>query len=151
MNENFDNEDPSDPLDQNLSANDFSIEGLKKNLILTNEVLLENLKNRYMQELLGSMIFFVFNETCQNRNDNPTNTADRKNPTADMFLSFWSKSVRKKAKKEMLDINNKLKESKMNFLGAISNFSLPTTEDYQLIYNQAISEIEKIFQKNTKI
>ena len=148
MNENFDNEDPAD---QNLSANDFSIEGLKKNLIQTNEVLLENLKNRYMQELLGSMIFFVFNEVCQNKNDNPTSEVDKKNPTADMFLSFWSKSVRKKAKKEMLDINNKLKDSKMNFLGAISNFSLPSTEDYQLIYNQAISEIEKIFQKNTKI
>ena len=148
MNENFDNEDS---VDQNLSANDFSIEGLKKNLIQTNEALLENLKNRYMQELLGSMIFFVFNEVCQNKNDNPTSTVDKKNPTADMFLSFWSKSVRKKAKKEMLDINNKLKDSKMNFLGAISNFSLPSTEDYQLIYNQAISEIEKIFQKNTKI
>jgi hypothetical protein len=40
MNENFDNEEPLDPLDQNLSANDFSIEGLKKNLIQTNEVLL---------------------------------------------------------------------------------------------------------------
>ena len=148
MNENFDNEDS---VDQNLSANDFSIEGLKKNLIQTNEALLENLKNRYMQELLGSMIFFVFNEVCQNKNDNPTSEVDKKNQTADMFLSFWSKSVRKKAKKEMLDINNKLKDSKMNFLGAISNFSLPSTEDYQLIYNQAISEIEKIFQKNTKI
>ena len=148
MNENFDNEDS---VDQNLSANDFSIEGLKKNLIQTNEALLENLKNRYMQELLGSMIFFVFNEVCQNKNDNPTSEVDKKNQTADMFLSFWSKSVRKKAKKEMLDINNKLKDSKMNFLGAISNFSLPSTEDYQLIYNQAITEIEKIFQKNTKI
>jgi len=148
MNENFDNEESAD---QNLSANDFSIEGLKKNLIQTNEALLENLKNRYMQELLGSMIFFVFNEICQSKNNYSENTLDKKNPTADMFLSFWSKEVRKKAKKEMLDINDKLKHSKMNFLGAISNFSLPSTEDYQLIYNQAISEIEKVFQKNTKI
>jgi hypothetical protein len=134
-----------------FSSNDFSIDGLKKNLIETNNQLLENLKNRYMQELLGSMIFFVFNEICQSKNNYSENTLDKKNPTADMFLSFWSKEVRKKAKKEMLDINDKLKHSKMNFLGAISNFSLPSTEDYQLIYNQAISEIEKVFQKNTKI
>jgi hypothetical protein len=136
---------------ENFPSNDFSIDELKKNLEETNHQLLENLKNRYTQELLGSMIFFVFNEICQTKENNPEDTNGENNPAAKAFLSFWSKQVRKKAKKEILSINDKLKDSKMNFLGAISNFSLPSTEDYQLIYNKAISEVEKIFQQNTKI
>jgi len=140
-----------DPENEHFSANDFSIENLKENLIETNQQLLENLKKRYMEELLGSMIFFVFNEVCQTRNKEFSNSESKTNEIAENFISFWSKSVKKQAKKEMLDINNKLKNNKMNFLGAISNFSLPSTEDYQLIYNQAVSEIEKVFRKNTKV
>jgi len=143
MSEDLENED--------FSANDFSIERLKENLVETNQILLENLKKRYTEELLGSMIFFAFNEICQMKNKDFDNSEYKNNTIAENFITFWSKSVKKQAKKEMLDINNKLKDNKMNFLGAISNFSLPSTEDYQLIYNQAISEIEKVFQKNTKI
>lgn len=138
-------------MNNDLENEDFSIERLKENLVETNQILLENLKKRYMEELLGSMIFFVFNEICQMKNNQFDNEEHKSNKIAENFISIWSKSVKKQSKKEMLDINDKLKYPKMNFLGAISNFSLPSTEDYQLIYNQAITEIEKIFLNNTKV
>lgn len=138
-------------MNNDLENEDFSIERLKENLVETNHILLENLKKRYMEELLGSMIFFVFNEICQMKNNQFDNEEHKSNKIAENFISIWSKSVKKQSKKEMLDINDKLKYPKMNFLGAISNFSLPSTEDYQLIYNQAITEIEKIFLNNTKV
>ena len=49
----------------------------------------------------------------------------------------------------MLEINDQLKTEKMNFLSAISNFSLPSTEDYQYIYDIAINDIKNLFEKNT--
>ena len=59
--------------------------------------------------------------------------------------------MRKQSKKEMLEVNKKLKDEKMNYLSAISNFSLPTTEDYQYIYNKALLDVKEMFEKNTKI
>jgi hypothetical protein len=131
-----------------IESNDFSVEDLKRNLDETNLALLETLKNRYMQELIGSMVFFIFNEICQNKNPE-SDTQTKENSIAKMFFSSWLNSVKKRAKKEILEINNKLKDNKMNFLGAISNYSLPSTEDYQDIYNKALLEVQKVFQKNT--
>ena len=59
--------------------------------------------------------------------------------------------MRKQSKKEMLEVNKKLKDEKMNYLSAIANFSLPTTEDYQSIYDKALVDTKEFFEKNTKI
>ena len=133
-------------------ANDLSIEELKKNLYEGNEILFENLKSRFTQELLASMVFFIFNEVCKNKDEhaNDSNFLDQKSsPTAKMFFSAWLNHTKKQSKKEMLEINNQLKTEKMNFLSAISNFSLPSTEDYQHVYDTAISDIQNLFEKNT--
>ena len=136
--------------DNPITSNDFSVEDLKRNLNETNLVLLETLKGRYMQELIGSMVFFIFNEICQNKTLNE-DIINKDNTVAKIFFSSWLDNAKKKSKKEILEINNKLKDNKMNFLGAISNYSLPSTEDYQEIYNKALLEVQKIFQKNTEV
>jgi hypothetical protein len=136
--------------DNSITSNDFSVEDLKRNLNETNLVLLETLKGRYMQELIGSMVFFIFNEICQNKVQNE-DTINKDNTVAKIFFSSWLDNAKKRSKKEILEINNKLKDNKMNFLGAISNYSLPSTEDYQEIYNKALSEVQKVFQKNTEV
>jgi hypothetical protein len=136
--------------DNPITSNDFSVEDLKRNLNETNLVLLETLKGRYMQELIGSMVFFIFNEICQNKVQNE-DTINKDNTVAKIFFSSWLDNAKKRSKKEILEINNKLKDNKMNFLGAISNYSLPSTEDYQEIYNKALSEVQKVFQKNTEV
>ena len=46
--------------DQNTYIQDLSIEDLKKNLDRTNEELLVSLRERFSQNLLTSMIFFMF-------------------------------------------------------------------------------------------
>jgi hypothetical protein len=141
-----------EPNEKNFIANDLSIEQLKQNLYESNELLFENLKSRFTQELLASMIFFVFNETCRNKDEhiadgNLLNHND--SSTAKIFFSAWLNHTKKQSKKEILEINNQLKTEKMNFLSAISNFSLPSTEDYQHIYDMAISDIQNLFEKNT--
>jgi hypothetical protein len=132
----------------NFFSGDFSIEDLKNNLAETNASLLETLKGRYMQDLFGSMVFFIFNEVCKQRSDE----FNHKNPFSKQFFEAWKDHTKKRAKREILEINKKLKmDPQMNFLGAISNFSLPSTEDYQSIYDKALSEVQNIFEKNTEI
>jgi hypothetical protein len=138
--------------EKNFIANDLSIEQLKQNLYESNELLFENLKSRFTQELLASMIFFVFNETCRNKDEHMSDGSllnHNDNSTAKIFFSTWLNHTKKQSKKEILEINNQLKTEKMNFLSAISNFSLPSTEDYQHIYDMAISDIQNLFEKNT--
>lgn len=133
-------------------ANDLSIDELRQNLYESNELLFENLKSRFTQELLASMVFFIFNEVCKNKDEDAddNNLLDRKdNSTAKIFFSAWLNHTKKQSKKEMLEINDQLKTEKMNFLSAISNFSLPSTEDYQYIYDIAINDIKNLFEKNT--
>jgi len=136
--------------DINFRANDLSIEDLKQNLQDSNRILFDDLKNRFTQDLLASMIFFVFNEACRNRDQNLSEFDDGgSTPFAKTFFSTWHKHAKKQSKKEILEINNQLKNEKMNFLSAISNFSLPSTEDYQSIYDKALLDIQKLFEKNT--
>ena len=138
--------------DINFRANDLSIEDLKQNLQDSNRILFDDLKNRFTQDLLASMIFFVFNEACRNRDQNLSEFDDGGNtPFAKTFFSTWHKHAKKQSKKEILEINNQLKNEKMNFLSAISNFSLPSTEDYQSIYDKALLDIQKLFEKNTTL
>jgi hypothetical protein len=132
----------------NFFSGDFSIEDLKNNLAETNASLLEALKARYTQDLFGSMVFFIFNEVCKQKSDE----FDLKNSFSKQFFEAWKDHTKKRAKKEILEINKKLKtDPKMNFLGAVSNFSLPSTEDYQSIYDKALSEVQNIFEENTEI
>jgi len=136
-----------DEEDLDSSIHDISIEDLKKNLNKTNEDLLISLRERFTQNLLTSMIFFIFNQVCKRE---PSDLYDKNSMTSN-FFSYWFESIKKQSKKEMLEVNKKLKDEKMNYLSAISNFSLPTTEDYQHIYNKALSDVKEMFEKNTKI
>ena len=94
------------------------------------------------------MVFFIFNEICRQREDE----FDKNSSISKKFFEAWKDHTKKRAKKEILEINKKLKtDPQMNFLGAISNFSLPSTEDYQYIYDKALNEVQNIFEKNTEI
>jgi|LauGreDrversion4_2_1035121.scaffolds.fasta_scaffold19984_6 hypothetical protein len=132
---------------EDSSIYDISIDDLKKNLNKTNEDLLISLRERFTQNLLTSMIFFIFNEICRKESSD----LYEKDSIANKFFSYWFENMRKQSKKEMLEVNKKLKDEKMNYLSAISNFSLPTTEDYQAIYNKALLDAKEMFEKNTKI
>jgi hypothetical protein len=133
-----------------INHDDIPIETLRKSLIENNEILLENLKSRFTQNLLSSMVFFIFNEICNNKNQQIDGSIDSgSNKVAEIFFSTWLNYTKKQAKKEILEINNQLKNKKINFLNAISNFSLPSTEDYQSLYDKAMHEVKIIFEKNT--
>jgi site-specific DNA-adenine methylase len=125
---------------------DLSTEDLKKNLNQTNKELLNTLRERFTQNLLTSMIFFMFNSICKSEYEGFSN----KESVNNQFFSYWFENIRKESKKEILEVNKKLKDEKMQYLSEISNFSLPTTEDYQSIYNKALLETKEFFQKNTK-
>ena len=75
--------------DINFRANDLSIEDLKQNLQDSNRILFDDLKNRFTQDLLASMIFFVFNEACRNRDQNLSEFDNGGNtPFAKTFFSL---------------------------------------------------------------
>jgi aspartyl/asparaginyl beta-hydroxylase (cupin superfamily) len=132
---------------------DFSIKELKEDLDETNLSLLEDIRNRYMQSLLASMVFFIFNQLCKMMKDQDLEFAKEQTNDSlqDVFFKEWERQTKKIAKKELLQINEKLQSDiKMNFLSAISNFSLPSTEDYQSLYNKALLDVQRMFEKNTK-
>lgn len=123
-------------------AASFSISGLKETLEIQVDQLAEALSERYIRDLTMSMIFYMFsNMSRQIKEISGENVKEK-------FISQWKKNIKKQAKKELLSINDKLKSEKMNFLGAISDFSIPSTEDYQKIYDYAINETCDLFNKN---
>jgi len=138
--------------DDYFNIQDLSIEDLKKNLNETNKELLDSLKIRFTQNLLNSMVFFVFNHICETRQAKDGDGIDlNEKSISGMFFSHWFKTMEKQLKKEMLTLNDKLKNERLNYLNAISSFSLPSTEDYQLLYNKALIDTKKFFEDNTRI
>ena len=138
--------------DDYFNMQDLSIEDLKKNLNETNKELLDSLKIRFTQNLLNSMIFFIFNQICETKQTKDRDVADvNEKSMSNIFFSHWFKSMEKQLKKEMLTLNGKLKNERLNYLNAISSFSLPSTEDYQLLYNKALTDTKKFFEDNTRI
>jgi hypothetical protein len=121
----------------------FSIHELREDLSEQVEALRESLVERYVRDLIITMVFTMFADFfARQRGENGKNLKEE-------FISEWRKNIKKQSKKELLSINSKLKSNKMNFLGAISDFTLPSTEDYQKMYDSAISEVESFFKKNT--
>lgn len=132
---------------------DVSLADLIKSSGETNSNVLEGLKARFSNDLILSMLFFLFNTWAANQRENEDsdtlNPEHEKDP-AKRFFDFWYKATKKQIKKEILEINKKMKNGQLGYLGAISGYTLPSTEDYQAIYNQALKETKKMFDKNTK-
>jgi hypothetical protein len=130
---------------------DLNIKDVKSSVEEANESLAYELTNRFSQDLINSMIFFVFNSVCSNidqyNNSDVLDSDEEK--CAKKFFKEWSKAAKKQIKREVFEINKKLSQGKMSYLGAISSFSLPSTEDYQKIYNTALKNVGEMFNKNT--
>lgn len=116
----------------------------------TNSNVLESLKARFSNDLILSMLFFLFNTWATNQRENSDTLEQDESDPAKKFFDFWYKATKKQIKKEILEINKKMKTGQLEYLGAISGYTLPSTEDYQVIYNQALKETKKMFEKNTK-
>jgi hypothetical protein len=129
---------------------DLRIKDVKESVEESNKELAESLTNRFSQDLIASMVFFVFNAVCHNIDiSNNYDVIDEEERCADKFFKEWSKAAKKQIKKELFEINKNLKTGTMAYLGAISSFSLPSTEDYQNIYNKALRNTEHLFRQNT--
>ena len=122
---------------------DINVNNLVENIKISNNAVLEQLKARFSQDIVSNMVFFMFNAFCSERRNE---TLDES--MSDFFLKNWRKNINKQIKVEVLEINKKLKDEKMNYLNAISNYSMPSTEDYQDIYNKAIKFVSDIYTKN---
>lgn len=130
---------------------DLNIKDVKSSVEENNETLVVNLTNRFSQDLIASMMFFVFNAVCQHIDSNSDSDIlnEKNNNSANRFFKEWSKAAKKQIKKEIYEINKKLNKGSLSYLGAISSFSLPSTEDYQNIYNKALKNVGELFQNNT--
>lgn len=128
---------PSELLD------DVNVNNLVENIKSSNEAVLEQLKLRFSQDLIANMVFFMFNSFCAEKDGDTINESMK-----DFFLKNWKKNINKQIKVEMLEINKKFKDEKMNYLGAISNYSMPSTEDYQEIYNKAVKFVSEVYINN---
>ena len=122
---------------------DINVNNLVENIKNSNEAVLEQLKARFSQDIIANMVFFMFNAFCSERNNG---TLDES--TSEYFLKNWKKNINKQIKVEMLEVNKKFKDEKMNYLSAISNYSMPSTEDYQDLYNKAVKFVSDIYTKN---
>lgn len=137
------NEKENEPVLPNEILEDVNVNNLVENIKISNEAILEQLKARFSQDLIANMVFFMFNAFCaEKQSATPTESME------DYFLRNWKKNINKQIRSEMLEINKKFKDEKMNYLGAISNYSMPSTEDYQEIYNKAIKFVSDVYINN---
>jgi hypothetical protein len=128
---------------------DISIKELANSIKNNNEQVLENLRLRFQNELMFNIIFFLFNNWANSQRSEFDSSLEEDDP-AQRFFNAWYHETKKRVKKEMLEVNKNLTSNTFEYLNAISSNSLPSTEDYQLIYNTALSDIKKMFSKNTK-
>lgn len=122
---------------------DINVNHLVENIKISNETVLEQLKVRFSQDLIANMVFFMFEAFCSERENSTTEESMK-----DFFIRNWKKNINKQIKVEMLEINKKFKDEKMNYLGAISSYSMPSTEDYQEIYNKAVKFVSDVYINN---
>jgi hypothetical protein len=129
---------------------DPTIKEIKKEIEFSNENLLEELTKRFLIDIQANMLFFVFNFVCSQidfNSDDSDTKSDKKH--SQKFFDTWLTETKKRIKNEMSDINKKLNDKDMSYLGAISSFSLPSTEDYQKVYNDAFKNVKTLFDKAT--
>lgn len=130
-----------------------SISEIKDDLEKSNEELLYSLGERFLEDLITNMVFYLFQSVTMMQSQMPQQEQDTQikeieNSAAKIFIQAWRKKIKKSSKKELLEINNSLKSEKMHFLNAISNFSMTSTEEYQSIYDEALGTVQKIFEDN---
>ena len=140
-----------------MNDNDYetSTSQLRSDLQLSKEDLLESLQERFFEDLLSNMVFYLFQAVTaqqtilekQDKNFSEEVFKLEENFAAKRFFSIWQNKIKKQSKKELLEINEKLKSQQMQFINAISNFSITSTEEYQSIYNSALSAVKEIFDE----
>lgn len=129
---------------------------LRNDLELSKEDLLENLQERFFEDLVSNMVFYLFQAVTaqqtilekQDKNLTQEFSELEENTAAKKFFSHWQDKIKKQSKKELLEINQKLKSQQMQFINAISNFSITSTEEYQAIYNSALLGVKEIFDES---
>lgn len=133
-----------------------SIAEIKDDLEKSNEELLYSLEERFLEDLMLNMVFYLFQSVSVSQSQMPesefggeeNNRNKVENTAAKNFINAWQKKIKKSSKKELLEINENLKSEKLHFLNAISNFSMISTEEYQSIYDEALRSVQKIFEEN---
>ena len=143
-----------------MNNDDPTIKNIKTEIESSNENLVAGLTNRFLVDLQLNMLFHIFNYVChqidQDNEEYDLNTSlldsesAHERSHANKFFYHWVNATKKEIKKEVKEINNKLKNKQLSFLGAISSFSLPSTEDYQQVYNQAFKNVKNFYEKGTK-
>jgi hypothetical protein len=139
---------------ENKSLNyETSIAQIKDDLKKSNEELLYSLEERFLEDLVTNMVFYLFQSVSMMQSQMPQREQEPEmqkieNSAAKTFIETWKKKIKKSSKKELLEINNSLKSETLHFLNAISDFSIASTEEYQSIYDEALKTVQRIFEEN---
>jgi hypothetical protein len=105
------------------------------------------LEQKFMANLQWSMLFFCFNQVCNNTNEENGFESEY---VQKQFIKSWKKFAHKNIVSEDLKtINNILNLPKNIFYSALQNKNEVTesTEIYQEKYNNILNQIEKFFLK----
>ena len=143
-------------------SKDPTIKNIKQEIESSNLQLVNDLTNRFLIDLQLNMLFHIFNYVCREIDQDMIDGSatdsflkgyhhedENTSKHARNFFNHWLAATKKEIKKEVYEINNKLKNKELSFIGAISSFSLPSTEDYQRIYNEAFKNVKKFYEKGT--
>jgi hypothetical protein len=114
------------------------------------EELLSSLTEQFQKDLLWNMTFFLFNLFRKTTKGNfEVSGSGEKIDIAKHFIQVWSGEVKKRANKELGEINETLsKNANSQIMDAMLNGKIGSTEDYSLIYRDAIQNVQKMYNNS---
>lgn len=100
--------------------------------------------NGMKENLFLSVIAFVWNKVL----DEISSTDSEKNKLQKDFIDLWKSNINNITQEQLQKINAILNDSNVDMLNIITGKNeVADIEDYQLIVNTSIKEVEKIFWK----
>lgn len=118
---------------------------IKKSAKVSEDTLLSSLKERFFKDISANMIFYCFN--VLNSRVSIADEGGKKDVLlSDHFKKAWIDGTKKQIEKELKIVNDGATESmNLRLTQAICDYQIPSTEEVQSVYNQALTETIKVF------
>lgn len=126
----------------------ISTKAVKENSKQAEKDLCTNLQSRFFQDLSHNMIFYCFNVL---NSQGFIMEKGEKKTLAEHFTKAWLDGTKKQISSEIQEMNSGFFMSRSSrIMQAICGYSLPTTEDINVTYLNAIGKVLKDFENGIK-
>jgi hypothetical protein len=130
--------------------NNLNKKEVEKTIKGNKDEMLQSLTEQFQKDLLWNMIFFLFNLFRKTTKGSfQAMDSGERIDIAKHFIKVWSGEIKKRADRELGEINKTLsKNANSQIMDAMLNGKIGSTEDYSLIYRDAIQNVQKMYNNS---